>query len=101
MAFFPIYSAQSDAGEYAQSLFTVVAISLILSWLISMTMTPLNCIAFLKPPEGPSGGGDDPYDTGFFRAYREDIKGFTVLIRLPQCLTQCWESGWGENSEFH
>ncbi|UCG73286.1 MAG: efflux RND transporter permease subunit [Chromatiales bacterium] len=74
MAFFPIYTAKSDAGEYAQSLFTVVAIALILSWVISMTMTPLNCIAFLKPPKD-SGGKGDPYDTGFFRAYRRLLEG--------------------------
>jgi multidrug efflux pump subunit AcrB len=69
MAFYAIYVAKSDAGEYAQSLFSVVAISLILSWVISMTMTPLNCIAFLKPPE-KIGEDSDPYDSGFFRTYR-------------------------------
>ncbi len=74
MAFYPIYVAKSDAGEYAQSLFSVVGISLILSWLISMTMTPLNCIAFLKPPE-KTGEDTDPYDTGFFRSYRRLLEG--------------------------
>ena len=74
MAFYPIYVAKSDAGEYAQSLFSVVGISLILSWLISMTMTPLNCIAILKPPEN-SGEDIDPYDSGFFRFYRRLLEG--------------------------
>ena len=74
MAFYPIYVAKSDAGEYAQSLFSVVGISLILSWLISMTMTPLNCIAMLKPPEN-SGEDIDPYDSGFFRTYRRLLEG--------------------------
>jgi multidrug efflux pump subunit AcrB len=83
MAFFPIYTAQSDAGEYAKSLFSVVAISLILSWLFAMTMTPLNCIAFLKPPE-TTAGDSDPYDSGFFRSYRRileaAIRGRIVTI---------------------
>ncbi len=74
MAFYPIYVAKSDAGEYAQSLFSVVGISLILSWLISMTMTPMNCIAFLKPPE-QTGEDYDPYDSGFFRTYRRVLEG--------------------------
>ena len=74
MAFYPIYVAKSDAGEYAQTLFSVVGISLILSWLISMTMTPLNCIAMLKPPEN-SGEDIDPYDSGFFRSYRRVLEG--------------------------
>ena len=74
MAFYPIYVAKSDAGEYAQALFSVVGISLILSWLISMTMTPLNCIAIIKPPEN-SGEDIDPYDSGFFRTYRRVLEG--------------------------
>jgi multidrug efflux pump subunit AcrB len=74
MAFYAIYVAKSDAGEYAQTLFSVVGISLILSWLISMTMTPLNCVAFLKPPEKTDGEGD-PSDSGFFRVYRRILEG--------------------------
>jgi multidrug efflux pump subunit AcrB len=74
MAFYPIYAAKSDAGEYAATLFSVVGISLILSWLISMTMTPLNCIAFLKPPE-KTDGDSDPYASGFFRTYRRVLEG--------------------------
>jgi multidrug efflux pump subunit AcrB len=69
MAFFPVYAAEADAGEYGQSLFVVVAISLALSWLIAVTVTPLNCMSLLRPPEG--GDADkDPYDTPFFRRYR-------------------------------
>lgn len=74
MAFYPVYSAKADAGEYGQSLFVVVFISLVLSWLISMTVTPLNCMALLKPPEE---GADekDPYDTGFFQRYKTILEG--------------------------
>ncbi len=68
MAFYPVYSAQADAGEYGQGLFVVVAISLALSWVIAVTVTPLNCIALLRPPEGDRDA--DPYDTPFFRRYR-------------------------------
>ena len=74
MAFYPIFTAQSDAGEYAQTLFSVVGASLILSWLISMTMTPINCIAFLKPP-AETDDAADPYDSGFFRTYRRVLEG--------------------------
>ncbi len=70
MAFFPVYSAKADAGEYGQSLFVVVGVSLILSWLISITMTPLNCMAFLKPPKEQESKSEDPYNTGFFRVYK-------------------------------
>jgi len=73
MAFFPIYFAKADAGEYARSLFIVVAVSLLLSWLISMTVTPLNCIRLLRPP--PGGDDDtDPYAAGFFATYRRILE---------------------------
>jgi multidrug efflux pump subunit AcrB len=74
MAFYPVYAAQADAGEYARSLFTVVAISLLLSWLIALTMTPLNCISLLRPPTGKDSGAD-PYAGGFFRFYRGALGG--------------------------
>ncbi len=73
MAFYPVYAAQTDAGEYAQSLFVVIGVSLLLSWLIAMTMTPLNCISFLKVPEGVDEDAD-PYDSGFFKMYRRVLE---------------------------
>jgi len=68
MAFYPVYSATADAGEYAQSLFVVVGISLTLSWVISMTVTPLQCIYLLRPPEGAAD--QDPYSGALFVRFR-------------------------------
>ncbi|MCZ6893844.1 MAG: efflux RND transporter permease subunit, partial [Gammaproteobacteria bacterium] len=69
MAFYPVFAAKADAGEYGRTLFVVVAISLLLSWFFSMTITPLNCISLLKPPKQ---GADqtDPYAGKFFRVYK-------------------------------
>lgn len=74
MAFYPVFAAQADAGEYGRSLFVVVGVSLMLSWLIAMTVTPLNCMAMLKPPKE---GADkvDPYAGGFFRGYKRLLEG--------------------------
>jgi multidrug efflux pump subunit AcrB len=69
MAFYPVYAAQADAGEYGRSLFVVVGVSLLLSWFIAMTVTPLNCMALLQPPEA-GAEEKDPYDTNFFRRYK-------------------------------
>ena len=63
MAFYPVYAAKADSGEYARTLFIVVFVSLVLSWLIAMTMTPLNCISLLKPPK-VEDSGTDPYGGG-------------------------------------
>jgi len=74
MAFYPVFSAKADAGEYGRSLFVVVGISLVLSWIIAMTVTPLNCMKLLKPPKKAAADGD-PYDSGFFRAYKGLLEG--------------------------
>ncbi|MGD8957469.1 MAG: efflux RND transporter permease subunit, partial [Chromatiaceae bacterium] len=74
MAFYPVFAAQADAGEYGRTLFVVVAISLVLSWLISMTMTPLNCISLLKPPAS-GAAATDPHGSGFFKTYRRALEG--------------------------
>ncbi len=74
MAFYPVYAAQASAGEYGRTLFIVVGISLLLSWLLAMTMTPINCISLLKAPKGGDSGAD-PYGGGFFRVYRRALEG--------------------------
>ena len=74
MAFYPIFAAEADSGEYARSLFIVVAVSLLLSWLVAMTMTPMNCMSLLKPPAGATQTVD-PYASGFFLRYRRVLEG--------------------------
>ncbi|PWV74915.1 efflux RND transporter permease subunit [Halomonas sp. A11-A] len=63
-AFLPQFLAVSDVGEYTRSLFQVVTITLLSSWLLSLTMIPLLCVAFIKvrpkdddaSPRGQAGG---------------------------------------------
>ena len=50
-AFVPIGFAKSGAGEYTFSIFSVVAISLIVSWLVAVVFGPLIGKALLKPPK--------------------------------------------------
>jgi multidrug efflux pump subunit AcrB len=73
MAFYPIFASEADAGEYCRSLFIVVAISLLASWLIGMTMTPLQCVDMLPDPKDDADG-DDQYDTPFFNGYRKILE---------------------------
>jgi multidrug efflux pump len=48
--FVPIGFAASSAGEYTFSLFAVVAIALIISWLVAVIFAPLLCAAILVAP---------------------------------------------------
>jgi multidrug efflux pump subunit AcrB len=88
MSFYPIFASTEDVGEYCGTLFTVIAISLLVSWVISVTITPLQCIDLLK--EEHSSGEADPFAGRFFRIYRRFLEGalaarwlvLTVMIVL-------------------
>jgi len=67
-AFLPIYLAKSSAGEYTGVLFVVVTITLLCSWILALTMTPLLCVTFLKIKPRPDDRA--AYDTRFYRWYR-------------------------------
>ena len=54
-SFVPIGFARSSAGEYTFSIFSVVAISLIVSWLVAVIFAPLIGKALLKPPKAQAG----------------------------------------------
>ena len=69
MAFYPIYASSNSTGEYCQSLFQVVAISLLLSWVLSVTVTPLVCLAMLPDPRG-QGESEDVYDGPLYQRFR-------------------------------
>lgn len=72
MSFYPIFASTENVGEYCGSLFTVIAISLLVSWVVSMTLTPLQCVQFLKADQSASGA--DPYAGRFFRVYRRFLE---------------------------
>lgn len=80
MAFYPIFASSYDTGEYAGSLFTVVAISLLLSWLFCQTVAPLLCMAMLPTPkEGQAA--TDPYQGKFYQLFRK-LLSITIRYRL-------------------
>ncbi|MDD4456126.1 MAG: efflux RND transporter permease subunit [Syntrophotalea acetylenica] len=65
-AFLPIFLAKSSTGEYTAPLFKVVTITLLCSWLLSLTMTPLLCSHFLHPD---SKAGAVDFQSRFYRGY--------------------------------
>ena len=64
-AFLPIFLAESNVGEFTASLFKVVTITLLCSWLISLTVIPLLCVSFLKVKQEATN-----YDSRFYTGYR-------------------------------
>ena len=73
LSFAPVGASQDTSGEYCRSLFLVIGISLLLSWVFAITVTPLLAARFLKgaatPPGAPAAEAD-PYGGLFFRLYR-------------------------------
>lgn len=67
-AFLPIFLAESTTGEYTASLFKVVTITLLCSWILSMTIIPMLCVYFLKVKEQQQN-----FDTSFYRIYRATL----------------------------
>jgi len=73
-AFAAIGTSQDSTGEYCRSLFYVILISLLMSWLTAVTSTPLLCKTFLKVKSGGeegSSGQKDAYGGKFYTLYRK------------------------------
>jgi len=70
IAFAAIGLSEDSTGEYCNSLFWVILISLTLSWISSITVTPLLSYLFFKPSAGGASANDDAYGGWFFRNYR-------------------------------
>lgn len=64
-SFLPLYLAPSSVAEIAKPLFVVLALSLLLSWVLALTQTPLFGDFMLRV----NPAAHDPYDTKFYRAF--------------------------------
>ncbi|MGB0711965.1 MAG: efflux RND transporter permease subunit [Gammaproteobacteria bacterium] len=76
-AFLPIFLAESNVGEYTASLFKVVSITLLCSWLVSLTVIPLLCVLFMRV-KARDGGKDDQPRGAAYGLYRRVL---TALLR--------------------
>jgi multidrug efflux pump subunit AcrB len=80
----PIPLAVGGTGEYTTSLGQLLIITLLSSWFLSMLMTPLMCVLFMKvKPRPPAAVGEaaDPYAGRVYRIYRWLLEGM-LRVRL-------------------
>ncbi|MDE4063581.1 efflux RND transporter permease subunit [Phaeobacter gallaeciensis] len=97
MAFAGIGLSPDSTGEFLFSLFAVIGISLLLSWLLALTVTPLLGHYFFK--RGTGGGGDE-YGGLIFRAYGASLRlalklRWLVVVGLIALTTVCY-IGFGQ-----
>jgi multidrug efflux pump subunit AcrB len=80
-AFASIGTSDDSTGEYTATLFYVILISLLLSWVTAVSTTPLLCKTFLKPAKKAKDGDaeKDPYGGVLYRVYRSFL---IVCIRF-------------------
>ncbi|HLA29902.1 MAG TPA: efflux RND transporter permease subunit, partial [Pseudomonas sp.] len=79
--FLPIATAQSGTGEYTRSIFQVVCIALLVSWIAAVVFVPylgaklLPDLAKLHAAKhGGSAAGHDPYGTPFYQRVRRMVE---------------------------
>ncbi|WP_281222194.1 efflux RND transporter permease subunit [Photobacterium sanguinicancri] len=82
MAFAPIGLSQDSTGEYCRTLFTVLLVSLMLSWFTAISLTPFFCDMFFKSVKIDENAKDsDPYAGKFFVVYKAS---------LEWCMRRAW-----------
>ncbi|WP_321370875.1 efflux RND transporter permease subunit [uncultured Draconibacterium sp.] len=73
LAFLPLRMSPNEAGEFLASLFTVLIISLTLSWIFAMIQTPFNAKFFYRKTR-PKGEHAETYDTRLYRFFSTFLK---------------------------
>lgn len=97
-AFAPIGLSPDSVGEFVGSLFQVLLISLLLSWLTAITLTPFFCDLFFKETTKTEASEElnDPYKGFIFSGYKwlldkaMHYRWMTVVFLLGALVTSGW-----------
>ncbi|MGI9341609.1 MAG: efflux RND transporter permease subunit [Gammaproteobacteria bacterium] len=106
MAFGAIGLSDDATGEFCRSLFQVVLISLSLSWVTAMTVTPVICVMFLKPPKAKNTEVEDAGSGGFYGKYRGVLeaairhRGITIALVVGIFAVSMWGFRYIDQSFF-
>jgi multidrug efflux pump subunit AcrB len=109
IAFAAIGLSNDSTGEYCNSLFWVIFISLTLSWISAITITPLLSSMFFSP-KAPVAAGEadksDPYGGPIFTAYRNLLalslrwRGLVMVLSVVAFIASLWGFGYVKQSFF-
>lgn len=69
--FIPVGFSKGSASEFVGSLFSVITLALLISWFVSVLVTPLLGYKLVAVPK--HADGHDLYDTRFYRAFRRTL----------------------------
>ena len=79
--FIPVAFADGLASEFCRTLFPVIGIALLLSWVVSVMVAPLYGYYLIKVPPKEKDDGN-LYQSGFYRLFRRILEQF-LLHRRP------------------
>ena len=106
-AFAAIGTSDNATGEFCRSLFLVICVSLFLSWVTAVTVTPLLGVMFLKVrPVKPGEAAKEPFNGWFYRLYKGFLRAairfrwLTVLVVSTMFVTSMWGFGFVKQSFF-
>jgi multidrug efflux pump subunit AcrB len=85
--FIPIGFSKGSAAEYAGSLFVVVTIALLLSWIVAGMVTPLLGYNLVKVSSASTTHGHDIYNTKFYQKFKQILTWCLLNRRLVLGIT--------------
>lgn len=106
LAFAAIGTSQDSTGEFCRSLFQVILYSLMLSWVLAITVTPLLGTMFLKVNTSSDAAEKDPYGGLLFTVYRSiliwciKVRWLTVAALILMLVSAAIGFGYVNQSFF-
>lgn len=103
MAFSGIGLSPDSTGEFLFSLFAVIAISLMLSWVLAITVGPMVAFALFKSEKGTKA---DPHAGPVYAAYRGALittlkhRWLTLAALIAVTVASFWGFGFVKNAFF-
>lgn len=85
--FIPVGFSKGSASEYVGSLFSVVTIALLLSWIVAGMVTPLFGYNLIKVSSISTIHSNDIYDTKFYRKFKQLLIWCLIHRRLVLGIT--------------
>ena len=104
LAFAAIGASPDSTGEYCRSLYQVILYSLMLSWVLAITTTPLAGVSFLRVKK--LEGDTDPYGGRLFQTYKGLLvfcirkRYFTIAVLAGLLVLSIYGFGFVDKSFF-
>ena len=86
--FIPVAFAKGMASEFCNTLFPVISMALVISWIVSVMVAPLYGTYLIRVKvETDASGRPDPYQSKFYTVFRQILSWFLLHKKLVLCST--------------